>query len=88
MDKQTLAVLIPVIALTIPVVAIVFGSLVKMARLKADTQRHALASPEVEARMAALEEEVVSLRQELIETQERLDFTERLLTRQSEQRPQ
>jgi hypothetical protein len=80
MGKQEIALLIPIIALTITVVAINLGSLVKMAKLKADAQRGAVASPEADARMAAIEEEVVSLRHELIETQERLDFTERLLT--------
>jgi hypothetical protein len=84
MGRQEMALLIPIIALTIPVVAIIFGSLVKMAKLKADAQRGAMASPEVDGRIAAIEEEVVSLRHELIETQERLDFTERLLTSRSQ----
>lgn len=86
MDKQTVALMIPVIALSIPVVAIIFTSLVKMTRIKAEAQRGALASPETEGRLAALEEEVVSLRHELVETQERLDFTERLLAQKSSAR--
>lgn len=86
MDKQTMALLIPIIALTIPVVAIIGGSLVKIARFKAEAARGALPNPELDSRLAALEDEVVSLRQELLETQERLDFTERLLTRQSQAR--
>lgn len=83
MNKQELALLIPIIALTIPVVAIIFGSLVKMAKFKAEAQRAALPNPELDGRLASLEEEVVSLRHELIEAQERLDFTERLLTSRS-----
>lgn len=76
--------MIPILALSIPVVAIIFSSLVKMARFKAEAQRGALPSPELDSRMAALEDEVVSLRHELIETQERLDFTERLLASKSQ----
>ena len=79
MDKQALAMLIPILALSIPVVAIVMGSMVKMARLKAQSQ--IVLPPEVEHRIAVLEEDVSSLRHELGETQERLDFTERLLAK-------
>ena len=77
MDKQGLALMIPIIALSIPVVAIVMTSLVKMARLRAQSQ--VTFPPELEHRINQLEEEVGTLRQELGETQERLDFTERLL---------
>jgi hypothetical protein len=88
MDKQQLAMMIPILALTIPVVAIIFSSLTKIARFKAEAQRAALGNPETEARVAALEDEVASLRHDLLETQERLDFTERLLAQRSEvQRP-
>jgi len=83
MDKQIMALMIPVLALSIPVVAIIFGSLVKMAKFKAEAQRGALAGPEMDQRLAAIEDEVVSLRHELVETQERLDFTERLLAQKS-----
>jgi hypothetical protein len=79
MDKQSLALMIPIVALLIPVSAIIFGSLVKMTRLKAEAMRGALPNPESDARLAALEQEVASLRQDLLDTQERLDFTERLL---------
>jgi hypothetical protein len=83
MGKQELALLIPIIALSIPVVAIVMSSMVKMAKFKADGQRAAL-PPEADSRLAALEEEVAQLRHEVSETQERLDFTERLLASKSE----
>jgi hypothetical protein len=83
LDRQAVALLIPVMALAIPVTAIVFGSLVKMAKLKADAQRGPLASPDTDNRLAALEDEVVTLREDLSETQERLDFTERLLAQKS-----
>lgn len=78
MDRQTLALFIPILALTIPVVAIVMSNLAKMARFKAQGASGSLPG-EVEARMAALEDDVHALRRELGETQERLDFTERLL---------
>jgi hypothetical protein len=88
MDKQQLAMMIPILALSIPVVAIIFGNLTKMAKFKAEAQRGALGNPETDARVAALEDDVASLHRELIETQERLDFTERLLAQRSEvQRP-
>jgi len=44
------------------------------------------ADADVEARVEALELEVTSLRQELAEAQERLDFAERLLAQVSETR--
>jgi len=88
MDRHALAMLIPIIALSIPVVAIVMGSMVKMARFKAEAQRVALPSPETDARIAQLEDEVHTIRQELTETQERLDFTERLLAKRTDARPE
>lgn len=84
MDKQALAMLIPILALSIPVVAIVMTNLVKMQRFKADAARGSTLNPDTEARMAALEDEVSALRQELGEAQERLDFTERLLSKGKE----
>jgi len=43
--------------------------------------RYAQADPELTSEVAALREHVDILQQQLSETQERLDFTERLLTR-------
>jgi hypothetical protein len=84
MDKQIIALMIPILALTIPVVATIGGYATKLAKIKADAQRGMIASPETEARIAALEDDLAHLRQELGETQERLDFTERLLAQKSE----
>lgn len=68
-----------VIAMSIPVVAIICGTIVKLQKVKSEASAKL---PEEElARLDALEQEVMTLRQELSETQERLDFTERLLTR-------
>ncbi|MDX2056199.1 MAG: hypothetical protein SFV24_00220 [Gemmatimonadales bacterium] len=86
MNKQALAMLIPIMALAIPVAAIIMGSLVKIAKFKAEGQRAGL-PPDADARMAALEDDVHALRRELSETQERLDFTERLLAQRSEEQP-
>ena len=64
-----------VLALLIPIVAIVCGTIVK---LRGSRDRAELPA-ELSHRLEALENEVGALRQELGETQERLDFTERLL---------
>ena len=67
-----------VIVLMIPIVAIISGTVLKMAKLRhGDGAGPAL--NELTARCDALEQDVGALRQELSETQERLDFTERLL---------
>ena len=86
LDKQVIVLLIPILALSIPVLAIIASTVVKIARLKAQSQ--ATLSPEVEHRIAVLEEDVGSLRQELSETQERLDFTERLLAQKGDEQKQ
>lgn len=59
-------------------------TVVRVARLFA-TRREAL-SPDVMERIDELERSVQGLQQELAETQERLDFTERLLTTVREER--
>jgi len=83
MDRHALALLIPILALAIPVTAIVFSGLVKLARIKAD---RAAGGSELAERVSALEQEVGALRQELGDAQERLDFAERLLSRSDETR--
>jgi hypothetical protein len=63
----------------IPVVAIVAWAAIKIARINATR----IASPpsEVTARVEELERVLHGLQQELAETQERLDFAERLLAK-------
>ncbi len=81
-----------VVALSIPIVALLCGTAVKIARMWSTRPRPA-DGVEVPARLEAVEAELAALRQELTETQERLDFTERLLaqgpdaTRRLEPRP-
>ena len=73
-----LGVLIPILALAIPVTAIVFNGLIKLAKAR---QEGVGSGAETLARLAQLESEVQQLRRELGETQERLDFAERLLAK-------
>ena len=77
MDTNSLVLLIPVLAL-----ATGFLAVLKMPRKAFAPRRNA----ELEARVQALEQEAGTLRQELTEVQERLDFTERLLARAEEAR--
>ncbi len=72
----------------IPVVAIIAFAAVRIARLRAT--RPETPSADLTARLEALERTVQGLQQELGDTQERLDFTERLLSKArgaSEKRP-
>ena len=71
------------LALTI-FVGIPAFTVLKIARLRA--ARSELLSGDVTGRLEALERDVQSLQQELAETQERLDFAERLLSKAREDR--
>lgn len=86
MDARALGVLIPIIALSIPVVAIIMGGLQKMARLRIEEAkvRAGGLGEGGEEELRALREDLEGLRGEVGEMQERLDFTERLLARQSD----
>lgn len=59
-------------------------TVVKLARLRA--ARRESPSADVTARLEELERDVQNLRQELAETQERVDFSERLLSTVREER--
>jgi uncharacterized membrane-anchored protein YhcB (DUF1043 family) len=65
-------------------VGIVAGVVVKIVRLRA--ARSELPSADVSARLETLESDVQRLQQDLVETQERLDFTERVLGKAREER--
>jgi predicted nucleic acid-binding Zn-ribbon protein len=70
--------------LLIPVVAITAFVAARIARRR--TPRPESPSADVAARLEALERGVDRLQQELAETQERLDFAERLVTKAREER--
>jgi hypothetical protein len=69
-----------ILAPLIPVVAILAYAGIRVAKLM--TARPPLHDPDIGARLAALEEEMTTVRRQLEETHERLEFTERLLARQ------
>lgn len=71
------------LAILIPISAIVGAFAVKIVKI---TTQARIADPQQAARLAALEEDVGMLRQELSEAQERIDFTERLLSQQRTER--
>jgi hypothetical protein len=73
-----------VLAPLVPIVAIIAFAVVKIARIRA-TRPESL-SADVTARLEALEHGVDGLHQELAETQERLDFAERILSAGREER--
>jgi hypothetical protein len=79
MDPRVLGIFIPILLVSIPVLAILFNGLAKLARIKAEAQRGVGA--DVLERIHDLEGEVQDLRHQLTETQERLDFAERLLAK-------
>ena len=75
MDPQFLAPLIPI-------VAIIAFAAVKITRLRVTAPN----SSDLAARVSALERNVHDVQHELAETQERLDFAERLLSQAREDR--
>ena len=74
MDPNTLAPLIPV-------VAILAYAGIKVTRIVTQTRSNTQ-DPAAGTRLAALEEEMATVRHQLEEAHERLDFTERLLAQQ------
>jgi hypothetical protein len=82
MNPEGFAVFIPIVALCIPVAAIVVNGLQKLARLRIEEAKvkAGLLDGQSAAELSALREEMGDVRRELSEVQERLDFTERLLT--------
>ena len=81
MDQQVVALLIPILALAIPVSAIVLHGLQKLARIRLEDARLRAGAGDAGSpgEVAALRDEVGELRRELGDVHERLDFAERLL---------
>jgi predicted nucleic acid-binding Zn-ribbon protein len=73
-----------IIGVFIPIVAIIAVAAVKIARIAAS--RPAAAPTELTERLEALERDFDGLQQQLTDTQERLDFAERLLSQAREER--
>lgn len=74
-----------VLALSIPIVAIISLAAVRIAKLWAPPMRGS--DPELAMKVEAMEQDLATLRQELAETQERLDFAERLLAKPKDHSP-
>lgn len=79
-----MALLIPVLALTIGLAATIFGGLIRLQKTRQREGRAVGGGDDVGQRLEALEEQVGTLQRQLSETQERVDFAERLLTRSRE----
>ena len=82
MNKQILALFIPLLALAIPVVAIIANGVHKLAKLRLEEARLRLQGGDP-GDVEALRAEVATMRGELNELQERVDFAERLLAKPS-----
>lgn len=88
MDKQSIALMIPLFALTIPIIGIIAGSVLKLQKSRMELLRlQGQADPGLLNELDELRQEIHQLRGELAEVQERLDFTERLLSNRHD-RPQ
>jgi hypothetical protein len=85
-DRQTLVLLIPILALSIPVLGIVLHGLQKywQSRIEEARIRAGSLSSGGEVELEEMKAELDQVRRELGEVQERLDFTERLLTRSAD----
>lgn len=84
--QHVLPFFIPIVALSIPLAGVIFFGLQKLARTRLEEAR--VRAGELgaggEAELTALRDEVGDLRRELGELQERMDFTERMLTQARE----
>ena len=79
MGKQEIALLIPRFALAIPVAAVIFNGMQRIAKLRLEEARLRLGAGAADpGEVQALRSEVDSMRGELTELQERVDFAERM----------
>ncbi len=85
MDNGSLALLIPVLALAIPVSAVIMGGLARIAKLRVEEAK--LKAGGNPADLDRIVGHVAELRRELDEVHERLDFTERMLAQSKQPEP-
>ena len=78
MGRQELALLIPILALAIPVAAVILNGMHKMAKLRLEEARLRLGGGDP-GELQALRAEMDAMRGEVNELQERVDFAERML---------
>mgnify|MGYP000617677289 CR=1 FL=1 len=85
MAKQALAVMIPVLSIFF-VGLIVFANTAigKALARRIGGEAHPQLEQDVHQHLLDVQSDMAAMRQELLETQERLDFAERLIARQSE----
>jgi len=83
MDKEMMVLLIPILGIATGIIAIMVGGVLKLAKLKLEKERLQVQGGDVPnaQEVIALRAEVDTMRGELNELQERVDFTERLLAR-------
>ena len=88
MDRQTLVLFIPIMALSIPVIALVLSGMRKYWQMRIEEARSRLghSAPVRRWSSSRSRSELDQVRRELGEVQERLDFTERLLARTDRER--
>lgn len=84
MDSGTLALLIPIVALSIPVAAIVMSGLSKIWKMRLEETRLRAGQSAGDGEFEQLRAEVDQLKTELAEVHERLDFTERILAKNAD----
>lgn len=85
MDRHTVVLFIPILALSIPVLGIALHGLQKYWQMRIEEARaRAGIGRGTDSEIGELRAELDQVRQELAEVHERLDFTERLLAKSGE----
>lgn len=84
MDRQTMAVMIPVIVMLIPLSAVILNGWQKIIKLRIEEAKVRAGADGSHQQIDDLRADVEQLRRELGEVQERVDFTERLIARNTE----
>ena len=87
MDRQTIALLIPIFAMLIPISAIVMNGIIKIVKtnLEEAKVRAGVLPDGSTAELEQMRGEIEQVRHELADVHERLDFAERLLAQRREQ---